>query len=169
MPSELTSQQVEELSEFYWDTDVSTKELQNYYGLSKPVHRYVTPRAADEECPNCSAVFVYPSRSARDRGEKECRTCRHAGRGGGWSYGCACDYCSTARAEEECRHSEEALQQAIERYDEHRASLCGGRPRPFCTITVGHPRCASRWPTASSPGRSRLPFAKGSPPTPTSS
>jgi hypothetical protein len=120
MASDLTSQQVEELSEFYWDTDVSTKELQDYFGLSKPVHRYINPLAAGEECPNCSAILVYPSRSARDRGEKECRACGHAGRGGGWSYGCRCDYCSTARAEEERRRSEEALQRAIERYEEHK-------------------------------------------------
>lgn len=117
---ELTRQQVAELSEFYWDTDVSTKELQDYFGLPRAVHRYINPLAAGEECPNCSAVLVYPSRSARDRGEKECRACGHASRGGGWSYGCACDYCGGARAEEERRRSEEALRLAIECYDEHK-------------------------------------------------
>lgn len=61
-----------------------------------------------------------PSRSARERGEMECRVCGHAGRGDGWSHRCACDYCSTARAEEKRRRSEEALQRAIERYEEHR-------------------------------------------------
>lgn len=50
----------------------------------------------------------------------ECRVCGHAGRGDGWSHRCACDYCSTARAEEKRRRSEEALQRAIERYEEHR-------------------------------------------------
>ena len=120
MPPELTRHQVEELNEFYWDTDVSTKELQDYFGLSRAVHRYVNPLASGEECPNCSAVLVYSSRSARDRGEKECRACGHSGRGGGWSYGCACDYCDAARAEEERRRSEEAFQLAIRRYDEHR-------------------------------------------------
>jgi len=123
MSSEISSQQVEELSEFYWDTDVSTKELQDYFGLSRPVHRYINPLAAGEECPNCSAVLVYSSRSARQRGETECRACGHAGRGDGWSYRCACDYCSTARAEEERRRSKEALQRAIERYDEHREQV----------------------------------------------
>jgi len=117
---ELTRQQIDELSEFYWDTDVSTKELKDYFGLSKPVHRYITPLATGEECPNCSAVLVYPSRSARERGEKECRACGHASRGGGWSYRCTCDYCSAAQAEEERRRSEVALQQALERYEEHR-------------------------------------------------
>ena len=53
---ELTRQQVAELSEFYWDTDVSTKELQDYFGLPRAVHRYINPLAAGEECPNCSAV-----------------------------------------------------------------------------------------------------------------
>jgi hypothetical protein len=120
MSSELTRQEVEELSEFYWETDISTKELQDYFGLSKSVHRYIIPLAAGEECPNCSAVLVYPSRSARQRDETECRACGHAGRSHGWSYRCACDYCSTARAEEERRRSEEALQLAIQRYDEHR-------------------------------------------------
>jgi hypothetical protein len=111
---------MEELSEFYWETDVSTKELQDYFGLSKPVHRYIIPLAAGEECPNCSADLVYPSRSARQRGETECRACGHEGRGHGWSYRCACAYCSTARAEEERRRSEKALQLAIQHYDEHR-------------------------------------------------
>ena len=120
MPSEISRQQLEELSEFYWDTDVSTKDLQEYFELSKPVHRYINPLAAGEECPNCSAILVYPSRSARDRREKECRACGHAGRSGGWGYGCRCDYCSTARAEEERRRSEEALQRAMERNEEHR-------------------------------------------------
>ena len=120
MPPDLTRQQVEELSEFYWDTDVSTKDLQEYFGLSRAVHRYINPLASGEECPNCSAVLVYPSRSARDRSERECRACGHAGRGDRWSYGCRCDSCSTARAEEERRCSEEALQLAIERYHEHR-------------------------------------------------
>jgi hypothetical protein len=117
---ELSRQQIDELNEFYWDTDVSTKELKDYFGISKPVHRYITPLVTGEECPNCSANLVYPSRSTRGRREKECRACGHAGRGDGWSYGCACDYCSTARAEEERWRSEEALQRAIERYDEHR-------------------------------------------------
>jgi hypothetical protein len=120
MPPELTRLQTEELSEFYWDTDVSTKELQAYFGLSRAVHRYINPLASGAECPNCSADLVYPSRSARDRGEKECRAGEHEGRSGGWSYGCRCDYCSTARAEEERRRSEEALQRALERYHEHR-------------------------------------------------
>jgi DnaD/phage-associated family protein len=117
---ELTRQQLDELSEFYWDTDVSTKELKDHFGLSKPVHHYITPLATDERCPNCSAVLVYPSRSARERGEKECRACGHAGRGDGWSYRCTCDYCSVAQAEEERRRSEEALRWALERYEEHR-------------------------------------------------
>jgi 5-methylcytosine-specific restriction endonuclease McrA len=37
---ELSRQQIDELNEFYWDTDVSTKELKDYFGISKPVHRY---------------------------------------------------------------------------------------------------------------------------------
>src|SRR5215218_3237682 len=123
MPSDLNHQQVEELSEFYWDTDVSTKELQDYFGLSKPVHRYINPLAAGEECPNCSAILVYPSRSARDRGEKECRACGHASRGGGWSYGCACDYCGGARAEEERRRREEVLKRAMELFEERKEQV----------------------------------------------
>ena len=120
MPSDLTRHEVEELTEFYWDTDVSTMELQDHFGLSGPVHRHIAPLAAGEECPNCSAVLVYPSRSARQRGEKVCRACGHEGRGDGWSYGCACDFCSAAQAEEKRRRSEEVLQRAIERYHEHR-------------------------------------------------
>jgi hypothetical protein len=120
VPLELTRQQIDELSEFYWDTDVSTKELKDYFGLSKPVHRYITPLATGEECPNCAAALVYPSRSARERGEKECRACGHTGRGHGWSYRCTCDYCSAARAEEERRRSEEARRRALERYEEQR-------------------------------------------------
>jgi hypothetical protein len=75
MPSELTHQQVEELSQIYWDTDVSTKELQDHFGLLRAVHRYITPFTTGENCPNYSADLVYPSRSARGRGEKECRAC----------------------------------------------------------------------------------------------
>jgi hypothetical protein len=95
------------------------KELKDYFGISKPVHRYITPLATGEECSNCSAVLIYPSRSARERGEKDCRACGHTGRGDGWSYRCTCDYCSAARAEEERRRSEAALQRAIERYEKH--------------------------------------------------
>src|SRR3712207_2519840 len=109
-PLDLTRRQLDELNEFYRDTDVSTRELKYHFGLSKPVHHYITPLATGKECPNRSAVQVYYSRSARERGEKECRASGHAGRGDGWSYCCTCDYCSAARAEEERRRSEEALQ-----------------------------------------------------------
>jgi hypothetical protein len=53
MPLDLSGQRIDELSEFYWDKDVSTKELKDYFGISKPVHRYITPLAAREECSNC--------------------------------------------------------------------------------------------------------------------
>ena len=43
VPMELSRQQIDELNEFYWDTDVSTKELKDSFGISKPVHRYITP------------------------------------------------------------------------------------------------------------------------------
>lgn len=111
---DLTGQQLDELGEFYWDTDVSTKELKDHFGLSKPVHRYIAPLVTGEECPNCAAPLVYPSRSARDHGEKECRACGHMGR----SYRCACDYCSVVRAEEERRRKEEAHRRAMAHYEE---------------------------------------------------
>ena len=67
VPLELSRQQIDELSEFYWDTDVSTKELKDYFGLSKPVHRYITPLVTGEECPNCSAVLGWVELSVRLR------------------------------------------------------------------------------------------------------
>lgn len=116
---DLTRQQIDELGEFYWDTDVSTKELKDHFGLSNPVHRYIAPLVTGEECPNCAARLVYSSRSARDRGEKECRTCGHKGR----SYRCACDHCSAARAEEERRRRDEAHRRALEHYEERRGRV----------------------------------------------
>ena len=49
---ELSLAKRKQLSELYWNNDVSTKELQQYYGLSKPVHLFLGPLPTDESCPN---------------------------------------------------------------------------------------------------------------------
>lgn len=55
----LTEEQQQELSEFYWDTDVSTKELQNYFMLSNPVHKHILPLKSGVECPNCGHPMFF--------------------------------------------------------------------------------------------------------------
>ncbi len=102
---ELTPQQIDELSEFYWDTDLSITELEDYFGLMKPVHEYTLPLITGEECLNCSAILIYPTRSARDRDEKECQACGHLDK----SSECTCDYCSMARMLEEVQQLKQLI------------------------------------------------------------
>jgi hypothetical protein len=97
---ELTRQQVAELSEFYWDTDVSTKELQDYFGLPRAVHRYINPLAAGEECPNCSAV-LYTRPGAPETEVK--RSVEHAGTRAGAAGGAMDAPVTTAAAPEQKR------------------------------------------------------------------
>jgi hypothetical protein len=101
---ELNSEQIKELSEFYWETDISTSELQKHFGLPKPAHRYIVPFVTDVECPNCSEKLVYKSRSSRNSDEKICPNCGHKDRS---IYLCQCSYCQSIKEEESRRRREE--------------------------------------------------------------
>lgn len=115
---ELSSQQIAELSEFYWETDIATVELQKHFGLPKPVHLYISPYITDVECPNCFENLVFKSRSARNSDEKICTACGHKARS---IYLCQCDHCRAIKQEEQRkrridqeRREAEALKNLIE-------------------------------------------------------
>ena len=92
---ELSLAKRKQLSELYWNNDVSTKELQQYYRLSKPVHLFLGPLPTDESCPNCGEKLVYISRTAKNNDDKSCQNCEHR-RG----Y-CDCPYCERVKKEKE--------------------------------------------------------------------
>lgn len=108
---ELTLEQQQELDELYWQTDISTRELQRYFGLSKAVHTFVTPLLTGVPCPNCGAQLVYKSRAARSRDEKACERCGHSER-----YYCECEYCKRIREEERQRYEEWHRQQEMQAF-----------------------------------------------------
>lgn len=118
--SNLTRDQLEELNEFYWDTDLSTTELKAHFNLSKPVHHFISALITNKECPNCGALLAYSSRSARNRDEKECQECEHKGRS---IYTCRCEHCSILKAQEEQRRKEEVRQRAVEDFEAHKARV----------------------------------------------
>jgi len=117
---DLTPEQLDELNEFYWDTDLSTSELKEHFRLKKPVHHFVSPLPSEMACPNCAAILVYRSRSARDRDEKECHACEHKDRS---IYACQCGYCSRIKAEENQKRREEAYRLAVESYEARREQV----------------------------------------------
>ena len=92
---ELSLDERKELSEFYWDTDMSTKELQQHYKLSKFVRSFITPFVTDDPCPSCGEKLVYTSRTARINGSKSCQKCGHK------SDHCNCPYCERVKEEKE--------------------------------------------------------------------
>ena len=91
---ELSLDERKELSEFYWDTDMSTKELRQYYKLSESVHRFITPFVTDDPCPSCGEKLVYTSRTAKINESKSCQKCKHK------SDHCNCPYCERVKEEE---------------------------------------------------------------------
>ena len=111
----LTKEQLEELSEFYWETDISTKELQNHFKLPSAIHRYILPLKSGTECPNCGHPMVFKSRTSRSSGEEVCCNCVHKG---DHFYSCRCDYCAalreTRRKQEEIEREERRKQEEIE-------------------------------------------------------
>ena len=111
----LTKEQLEELSEFYWETDISTKELQNYFKLPSGIHRYVLPLKSGTDCLNCGQSMVFKSRTARESGEEVCCNCGHKSNR---FYSCQCDYCvtlrKTQRKQEEIEREEQRKQEEIE-------------------------------------------------------
>lgn len=109
---ELSEQQQKEVDEFYWETDISTVEIQKYFGLKKSIHQFVTPHLTDSKCPNCGSILVYRSRAARSSDEKVCANCEHTTR-----YYCHCDYCESIRKEEDRRRKEEARKRAVEAFN----------------------------------------------------
>lgn len=114
---DISSEQLEELNEFYWETDISTKELQAHFGLPKPVHVFISPLAINEECPNCSALLSYKSRTSRSQEEKACRSCGHTSRS---LYSCRCFRCMEIKKEENQRRTEEHRKYALEAYEIHK-------------------------------------------------
>ena len=111
----LTKEQLEELSEFYWETDISTKELQNHFKLPSGIHRYVLPLKSGTECPNCRQPMVFKSRTSRSSGEEVCCNCVHKN---DRFYSCQCDYCAALRVarrkQEEIEREEQRKQAEIE-------------------------------------------------------
>lgn len=114
---EITDAQKLELSEFYWETDLSTAEIQRYFSLKKPVNQYVTPLTTEEACPNCSSTMVYRSRTARAAGEKVCTSCKHNSLG---IYLCRCSRCKELKALEERKAEKAAYARAVKEYEARR-------------------------------------------------
>ena len=111
----LTEEQQQELSEFYWDTDISVKELQNYFMLPSAVHRHILPLKSGVECPNCGHPMFFKSRSSRTLGEDVCCNCRHKGGRLSW---CRCDYCVTLKEEQRKQEELEKKRQEVKAYED---------------------------------------------------
>lgn len=111
----LSPQQQQELDEFYWETDISTVELQQHFGLAKGVHLFVSPLPTGVECPNCGSILVYRSRASRTSDEKICVRCGHNSRS---IYSCHCAHCTSIREEEERKRKQEAYRRAVEVFNE---------------------------------------------------
>ena len=92
---ELSLDERKELSEFYWDTDMSTKELEQHYKLPKPVRSFITPFVTEDPCPSCGEKLVYTSRTAKINESKSCQKCGHK------SEYCKCSYCERIKKEKE--------------------------------------------------------------------
>jgi len=110
---ELTAEQQRELDEFYWETDISTHELQEHFGLSKAVHFFASPLPTTATCPNCGSQLVYRSRTARSLDEKACDNCGHKDSS---IYLCHCEHCESIKAEERRRSEEACRLQEIEAF-----------------------------------------------------
>lgn len=114
----LTREQLEEVSELYWDEEYSTTEIQSCYGITKPLHQIIIPQKSDEDCPNCSAKLVYTSRSSRTANRKTCLECPH--KANGWR--CQCPHCTEIRQAEQKIVRQERLAREIQVYQEALAS-----------------------------------------------
>lgn len=114
--AELDSLQQQELSQFYWETDVSTSELKKHYDLTKPVHHYIAPLPTGSLCPSCGGVLVFRSRAKRQALEEECLACRHTSRS---IYICQCDHCRRLKKEEDLRRQQEGDRKRLEQFEAH--------------------------------------------------
>lgn len=113
----LTSEQHKELSEFYWDSKIPIKEIQELYN-SRNIYDLITPVFSGTICPNCFVQLMYKNRTARASNDAVCLGCEH--KLSGW---CRCEYC---RRQEEARRQQmeaarlrdanEAFQQLQQRY-----------------------------------------------------
>jgi tetratricopeptide (TPR) repeat protein len=104
--SPLTAGRQRELDDFYWQTNISTAELKDYFDLPKAVHFYVTPLLSDTICPTCDWRLVYKSRTSKSSGDKCCENCGHSE-----AWFCRCQYCTNIREEKERQRKEELSRQ----------------------------------------------------------
>lgn len=111
----LTTEQRQELSEFYWNTDISTKELKNHFKFSGVAHRHILPLNSGSKCPNCGHPMFFKSRSARDSMEDVCCNCTHKSKNLYW---CRCDYCMTLKEEQRQQEELEKKRREVKAYEE---------------------------------------------------
>ena len=108
----LTEEQRKDLNEFYWETDMSTKELKDHFKLSGGVHKHVQPLRSGAECPNCQHPMFFTSRTARNSSKDVCRNCNHKN-----LYFCRCDHCMALKEEQREREAIERKRQQVEAYE----------------------------------------------------
>lgn len=110
--SHLGAEKQRELDEFYWQTDVSTADLEKYYGLPKAVHNFVTPAVTDVVCPNCGWYLVYQTRSAKSHSDRSCQNCSHVEK-----RNCKCEHCTKVREKQERLRKEKRLRDERAAYE----------------------------------------------------
>ncbi len=112
----LTEEQLHTLNQLYWESDISTKELQEQYDLkisgSRSLYAFVLPALDGERCPNCTLGLYYKNRTHRNVSQKTCIGCGHTTSGI-----CRCAFCQRKR-EEQTRIAEETRRKAtLEEYE----------------------------------------------------
>lgn len=119
----LPEEELTELNELYWKSDVTIKFIQEKFDLkrygSSNIYNFVFPETVDEKCPNCFIDLVYKSRSAKASQDKICLGCGH--KSTGW---CNCEYCKKVQEEQRKQAERIRYQSALEEFNKLKEQYC---------------------------------------------
>jgi hypothetical protein len=110
----------DDIYELYWDTDVSTAEIERHFGLLRGRSWVASgPRLSGDMCDVCLGAMAWNSRSERREGRESCLECGHSP---GRRYGCPCDWCKQERERERQRRAAEHRARELSEVEEWRTT-----------------------------------------------
>jgi predicted Zn-dependent protease len=118
----LSEEQLMELNEFYWESNITIKCIQEKFGglfTSSSIYGFVFPHAINEKCPNCLIDLVYKNRSARNTDDKICIGCGHQAKG--W---CNCNQCKKVQEEQKLKAEKIRRQAVIDEFNNLKEQYC---------------------------------------------
>lgn len=115
----MTDEQLTEINALYWTNEVSTKEIQEQFGLGSSLNRIIIPDTTGYACPNCGVGLRFRNRTDKSSEHLICLGCGHENRNK-----CRCDFCQRQRQERARQATEARQQQAIEDFKNLEQKYC---------------------------------------------